>query len=69
MFLGHIIGHDGIKPDPCKIVAVQNFPKPTNQSEIQSFLGLANYYRKFIQNFSKIVQPITSLLKKNIHTF
>lgn len=65
MFLGHIISDKGINPDPSKIEAVQSFPIPTNTKEIQSFLGLANYYRRFIQNFSEIASPITALLKKD----
>ena len=43
-FLGHIIGKNGIQPDPAKIVAVQNFPIPTNLTILQGFLGLASYY-------------------------
>ena len=66
MFLGHIIGEDGIKPNPVKIKTVNAYPAPTNVKQLQTFLGLANYYRKFINNFSKIVSPITYLLKKDV---
>ena len=63
-YLGHVIGEDGIKPDPKKISAVSNYPVPTCQKDIKSFLGLAGYYRKFIKNFSDIIFPISKLLKK-----
>lgn len=66
MFLGHIISEHGIQPDKEKINSVLSYPPPTNVKEIQTFLGLANYYRKFIHNFAKIAQPITHLTKKNI---
>ena len=65
-YLGHIITENGIKPDPSKISAVENFPIPLNVKNVKSFLGLAGYYRKFIMNFSEVVAPITKLLKKNV---
>lgn len=64
-YLGHIITENGVKPDPKKIDIVQNFPVPKNQKQIKSFLGLIGYYRKFVENFSKIAKPLTELLKKN----
>lgn len=63
--LGHIITNDGVKPSPDKVKATQNFPAPKNQKNIKSFLGLAGYYRKFIEQFSKHTKPITKLLKKD----
>lgn len=63
-FLGHVITPEGIKPNPSKIKAVQNYPIPKTTKEIKAFLGLVGYYRKFIQNFAKIVQPFTKCLKK-----
>ena len=50
--------------DPEKVKAVSNWQQPTNVSEIRSFLGLARYYRRFIEGFSKIARPMTELLKK-----
>lgn len=64
-YLGHLICDTGIKPDPSKIEAVQNFPTPKIPQHIKSFLGLAGYYRRFISDFSGISKPLTSLLKKN----
>ncbi|XP_073031257.1 uncharacterized protein [Primulina eburnea] len=63
--LGHIISRDGVEVDPSKVEAVREWPKPKIVTEIRSFLGLAGYYRKFIQGFSYIAVPLTSLTKKN----
>jgi hypothetical protein len=63
-FLGHIITHGGIKVDPGKISEILNWKQPKDVSKIRSFLGLAGYYRRFIEGFSKLVKPITSLLEK-----
>lgn len=65
-FLGHVISEAGIKPDPEKITAVSTYPTPTNLKEIQSFLGFANYYRRFIKHFAKLASPMNDLLKKDI---
>lgn len=64
-YLGHIINKRGIRPDPNKIEAVQKFPIPKTVRQVKSFLGLASYYRKFIENFSKTSEPINKLLKKD----
>ncbi|GJS38292.1 putative nucleotidyltransferase, ribonuclease H [Tanacetum coccineum] len=64
-FLRHVVNHDGIHVDPSKIEAVKSWKAPMTPSEVRSFLGLAGYYRCFIDNFSKIAKPLTSLTQKN----
>lgn len=64
LYLGHKITEHGLEPNDDKIRAVLNFPLPRTSTEIKSFLGLVGYYRKFIKDFSKITQPLTSCLKK-----
>jgi hypothetical protein len=63
-FLIHIIKDGGIEVDPGEISEILNWKQPTDVSKITSFLGLAEYYRRFIEGFSKIVKPLTSLLEK-----
>ena len=63
-FLGHIISAEGISMDPQKIEAIVNWQPPTNVTEIKIFLGLAGYYRKFVEGFSKIATPLTRLIRK-----
>ena len=65
-FLGHIISEAGISVDPSKIQDVLNWKTPESVSEIQSFLGLAGYYHRFVSDFSKIARPMTELLKKGV---
>ena len=63
-FLGHVISKNGIVVDPTKVEAVSQWKAPKNASEIRSFLGLAGYYRKFIEGFSKLALPLTKLTRK-----
>jgi hypothetical protein len=64
LFLGHVITDGGTAVDPGKVRDVLKWEPPTIVLEIQSFLGLEGYYRRFIEGFSKIVKPLTSLLEK-----
>ena len=67
-FLGHVMSAEGVSVDPIKIAAVVDWPKPTNLTEVRSFLGMAEYYRRFVKDFSKIAAPLTQLLRKD-HKF
>ena len=64
-YLGHQISSKGIEPDPQKVSSVKEFPTPKNKKELQSFLGLVNYYRRFILGFSHVAIPLNKLLKKD----
>lgn len=65
LFLGHVISAEGIRPDPEKTAALENFPKPTDKKAVRRFLGLCAYYRRFVKNFSKIAEPLTRLTKED----
>ncbi|XP_075111388.1 uncharacterized protein LOC142181771 [Nicotiana tabacum] len=65
-FLGHVISGEGMKVDSKKIEAVKNWPRPTSVSDIRSFLGLACYYRHFVEGFSSISSPLTRLTQKKV---
>ncbi|KAF5755900.1 putative nucleotidyltransferase, Ribonuclease H [Helianthus annuus] len=64
-FLGHVVNGDGIHVDPTKIEAIKNWETPKAPTGIRQFLGLADYYRRFIEDFSKIAQPLTLLTQKD----
>jgi ribonuclease HI len=65
-FLGHVLLVEGITVDPSKVESVTKWEQPLNVKNVRSFLGMAGYYRRFIENFSKIAKPMTELLKNNI---
>jgi hypothetical protein len=64
-FLGHVISAGGVFVDPSKITSLMERKAPTNPTEVQGFLGLAGYYRKFVEGFSSIARLLTQLLKKD----
>nr|GFB58770.1 putative reverse transcriptase domain-containing protein [Tanacetum cinerariifolium] len=63
-FLGHIVSADGITMDHAKVEAITNWPRPTTVTEFRSFLGLAGYYRIFVEGFSLLALPLTKLMRK-----
>ncbi|XP_019241427.1 PREDICTED: uncharacterized protein LOC109221396 [Nicotiana attenuata] len=63
-FLGHLVSKEEIKVDPQNIAVLKNWPRPTTPTEIRSFLGLAGYYRKFVEGFSTLASPLTKLAQK-----
>ncbi len=65
-FLGHIVTSEGLSVDPSKVDTIKNWPLPRGVKDVQSFLGLANYYRRFVLRFSEIAAPLSRLTRKNI---
>ena len=65
-FLGHVVSKKGTHVDPSKITSIENWSAPKRPIEIRQFLGLAGYYHRFIQNFSKIAKPLTTLTQKGV---
>jgi hypothetical protein len=64
-FLGHILTAEGVAVDLEKVKVVSHWQQPSNVSEVRSFLGLAGYYQRFIEGFSKITRPMIELLRKD----
>ncbi len=65
-FLGHVVSGEGVSPDPRNLNKVENWPKPTNQTQVRGFCSLASYYRRFIKNFSEIAKPLNKLTQKDV---
>ena len=65
-FLGHVVSKDGVIVDPSKIEAVRSWVRPTNVTDIRSFVGLASYYRRFVKGFSSVVSQLTNLTKQSV---
>ena len=64
--MGYVVDKDGVSVDPVKVEAVINWEQPKTPTEVRSFLGLTGYYRRFIQDFSKIATPLTNLTRKTV---
>ncbi|GKF29935.1 putative reverse transcriptase domain-containing protein [Tanacetum coccineum] len=65
-FLGHVIDSEGIYVDPAKIESIKDWASPKSPTEIRQFLGIAGYYRRFIEGFSMIAKPMTKLTQKKV---
>jgi hypothetical protein len=65
-FLGHVVSHQGTKPDPGKIDAVVHFPIPKTVTDVRSFLGLTGYYGNYVQGYSRLVVPLFDLTRKDV---
>ena len=65
-YQGHIVGQDGIKPDPKKVQVVVDWPRLTTVKEVQQFLGLTNFFKRYVQGYSQLTAPLTDLTRKNV---
>ena len=63
-YLGHIIGREGVRPNPAKVAAIKEFPRPKTVRNVRQFLELLGYYRRFIEKYTKLAKPLADLLKK-----
>ena len=61
-YLGHVVSQEGIRTDDKKIEAIKNWPRPVTNTDVRSFLGFTNYYRRFIHKYSQIAKPLNSLI-------
>jgi len=66
-FLGFVVSDEGVSMDPERVITIGDWPEPTTFREIQQFLGFANFYRRFIRDYSRIARPLTSLLKGSVN--
>nr|GFD07466.1 putative reverse transcriptase domain-containing protein [Tanacetum cinerariifolium] len=64
-FLDHVINIQGVHVDPAKVEAIKSWTAPKSPTEVRKFLGLAGYYRRFIEGFSLTAKPLTKLTQKN----
>jgi hypothetical protein len=65
-YLGHVVIRDGIKPDPRKVRAIEQYPTPQTVRDVRAFIGLAGYYRRHVRNFAEIAKPLTTVTKKEV---
>ena len=65
-YLGHVIEGGKVRPDPQKLEAVNNYPKPVSKKDVRTFLGLTSYYRRFMSHFTTIVETLAELTKGRV---
>ncbi len=65
-YLGHVLSADGLKVDPDKVAAVQDWALPASVSHVRSFLGMTNYFRRWLQGYAALCTPLNALLKKGV---
>uniref|UniRef100_A0A8R1IUB2 RNA-directed DNA polymerase n=1 Tax=Caenorhabditis japonica TaxID=281687 RepID=A0A8R1IUB2_CAEJA len=65
-FLGLLVGREGVKPNPEKVRAIAEFPVPKSVTGVRGFLGMANYFRKFVRGFAEMAAPLNDLTKKDV---
>ena len=65
-FLGHLVSAGGVCPDPSYVEKIVNWPTPRNVTEVRALLGVGNYYRRFIRDYSKKMKPLTELTKDHV---
>ena len=65
-FLGHIVNKDGIKPDPAKTRTIHEYPMPKDVTQVRTFLGMLNFFRKYIHKYAEMTLPFTNLTKKGV---
>ena len=64
LYLGHIVSEDSIRTGPKKVEAVHHWPVPVTMTDVRSFLGLINYYRRFLEGYAKIARPLNNLISR-----
>jgi hypothetical protein len=68
-YLGMIVSTDSVRMDPAKVIAITNWEPPSNVKDVQAFLGFANFYKRFIDSFSRIIRPLVTLTRKGMRFF
>jgi hypothetical protein len=65
-YLGHIFSPEGVSADPMKVKIIEQYPRPTTQRKLRAYLGLTNWFRRYIRNYAQKTEALRQLLKKNV---